>query len=351
MTTTMTDLASGKTCLFNEALPGRDAYEEALSQGFTGTRAEWVASLRGLEFDPENAAWENDRAYPPRAAVIHANSFWFADAANQGAEPGVEAVWVKLVHGEDAAALTQALTQMGTLRDEAALIASAAEDQDLGGGTYSANHHRLKAETARDEAALIAGAAEDQDLGDGTYSANHHRLKAETARDEAALIAGAAEDQDLGGGTYSANHHRLKAEGARDEAALSVAAVPTVVSSSATLAAVLGQVAREQPALRQSMEDAIAILNAATEGFEASFDTIISAAFFALRVASQTSGQVNGGRVAMTGGTLDDPALRIGTAGIYSSAADTLSIAIAGSEVARFTPSGLTIFGTITEAP
>ena len=47
MTTTMTDLATGKTFVFNDALPGRDAYEEALAEGFTGTRTEWLASLKG----------------------------------------------------------------------------------------------------------------------------------------------------------------------------------------------------------------------------------------------------------------------------------------------------------------
>ena len=36
--------------------------------------------------------------------------------------------------------------------------------------------------------------------------------------------------------------------------------------------------------------------------------------------------------IALRGGSLADPALRIGTAGIYSSAADTLSVAIAGVE-------------------
>jgi hypothetical protein len=63
----------------------------------------------------------------------------------------------------------------------------------------------------------------------------------------------------------------------------------------------------------------------------------------------QVAGQVNGGRATLEGGTLADPALRIGTAGIYSAAADTLSIAIAGSEVARFTASGLTVYGLVTE--
>jgi len=73
---------------------------------------------------------------------------------------------------------------------------------------------------------------------------------------------------------------------------------------------------------------------------------------FLLEIASilgQVADQVSGGRVALSSGTLVDPALRIGTVGVYSSAANTLSIAIAGTEVARFTASGLTVFGTVTE--
>ena len=63
----------------------------------------------------------------------------------------------------------------------------------------------------------------------------------------------------------------------------------------------------------------------------------------------QVADQVNGGQAALKGGSLADPALRIGSVGIYSSATDTLSVAIAGVEVARFTATGLTIFGTVTE--
>lgn len=70
----------------------------------------------------------------------------------------------------------------------------------------------------------------------------------------------------------------------------------------------------------------------------------------ALAILGQVADQVNGGQIALRGGTLDDPALRVGTVGIYSSATDTLSISIAGSEVARFTAAGVTIFGTVTEA-
>jgi len=64
----------------------------------------------------------------------------------------------------------------------------------------------------------------------------------------------------------------------------------------------------------------------------------------------QVAHQVNGGRSSHTGGSAADPAIEIGTVGIYSAAADTLSIAIAGVEVARFTSSGVTIYGTVTES-
>ena len=58
-------------------------------------------------------------------------------------------------------------------------------------------------------------------------------------------------------------------------------------------------------------------------------------------VIGQLSRQVNGGRISLVGGTLDDPAITIGNVAIYSAAADTLSIAVANVEVLRITPSGL----------
>jgi predicted amino acid dehydrogenase len=62
-------------------------------------------------------------------------------------------------------------------------------------------------------------------------------------------------------------------------------------------------------------------------------------------ILGQVAQQVNGGQVTLRGGSLADPALRIGTVGIYSSATNTLSIAVAGTEVARFTASGLSVLG------
>lgn len=284
MTTTMTDLQTGRTFVFNEALPGRDAYEEALALGFDGTRAEWIASLRGLDFDPASPTWENDRTYPPRAAVIHDNSFWFARATNQMVEPGTDdAVWMKLVHGEDAATLSGAMTALAEIRDTADLLANAPEDQDLGDGKFSANHFSIKA----------------------------------------------AQDRFL------ANEARAGAEGALAEAIINSALIPAVLANSATLAAVLGQTDRRVEDLEEGQGDGAVLRGLVIE---------------LASVLGQISSQINGGRATFIGGNLADPALRIGSVGIYSSATDTLSIAISGTEVARFTAAGLTVFGTITES-
>lgn len=76
---------------------------------------------------------------------------------------------------------------------------------------------------------------------------------------------------------------------------------------------------------------------------------ILSALIEMMSTLGQISDQVNGGRIALAGGTLADPALRIGDVGIYSAAAGTLSIAIAGVERARLTAAGLIVYGTITQ--
>lgn len=102
------------------------------------------------------------RSYPPRAAVIHLNSFWFARVTNQTVEPGSdEAVWMKLVHGEDAATLSNAMSELTALRDAANAIANAPENEDLGDGRFSANHHRLQAASARAGAEGARDAAGD----------------------------------------------------------------------------------------------------------------------------------------------------------------------------------------------
>lgn len=68
------------------------------------------------------------------------------------------------------------------------------------------------------------------------------------------------------------------------------------------------------------------------------------------QIIGQMSDQINGGRITLAGGTLADPAIRIGTVGIYSSAANTLSVSIAGVERLRVTAGGITVYGTVTQA-
>lgn len=127
MSTTMTDLASGKTFVFDTALPGRDAYEEALAQGFEGTRADWLASLKGFDFDPDAPDWESDRWYHPPAAVLHDHCLWVARAASIAEPPeDSSAVWKLVLDGAAAADLVQAVAD--------------------------ANQHRADADTARAEA-------------------------------------------------------------------------------------------------------------------------------------------------------------------------------------------------------
>lgn len=158
------------------------------------------------------------------------------------------------------------------------------------------------------------------------------------------------------GGTainLSGNAKMFGTVSAKDVAGIEARAL---AATAATLSA-LGQVAREQPALRAALDQGLADI-AQTEADIAQTEADILADLVAtggpgqaaLSAAGQLARQVNGGRVALAGGTLADPALQIGTVGVYSSAADTLSIAIAGTEVARFTSSGLTVFGVVTEA-
>lgn len=71
---------------------------------------------------------------------------------------------------------------------------------------------------------------------------------------------------------------------------------------------------------------------------------------YAIDIAGQAARAVSGGRVVLIGGSAADPALRIGDAGIYQSASNTLSVAIAGVERLRITSSGITVYGTVTTA-
>ncbi len=130
---------------------------------------------------------------------------------------------------------------------------------------------------------------------------------------------------------YRRNSSSTQTEVARYPAGQTVVALDGALGQ---LAAILGQAYEE-----------VDRLSAAQEGDAYTLPTLLEA----LRLIGQLARQINGGQVALRGGSLADPALRIGTAGIYSSAADTLSVAIAGVERLRVTATGITVFGTVTQ--
>ena len=124
------------------------------------------------------------------------------------------------------------------------------------------------------------------------------------------------------------------------------AAIPTVsgddlVTQPAAILSALGQLAA---VLGQTYEE-VERLSVAQEGDVYTLRTLLEA----LSLIGQLADQINGGQVALRGGSLADPALRIGDVGIYSAAAGTLSIVIAGVERARLTAAGLIVYGTITQ--
>lgn len=232
---------------------------------------------------------------------------------------------------------SDAAAAAGVARDGAAAardLAQAYRDTALGArdGAVAA---QVASETARNASQAAQNAAETAQSGavaakEGSDAARDVAL---AARDKAQGWADAAEDVPVEGDPdrFSAKHWAAKSA---ESAGLSVN-VPTLASQIGTLAAVLGQADRRVEDLEVTQGD-----GAVLRGLVLELATVLG----------QISGQINGGRAALTGGNLADPALRIGSVGIYSSAANTLSIAIAGSEVARFTSSGLTVFGTITES-
>lgn len=162
-----------------------------------------------------------------------------------------------------------------------------------------------------------------------------------------------------GPGTLSA---REEADRAEDAATASEAATvrPDLLGTLLYAIDQAGQANRQIPSLQQQVDGALADVDDAIDGFQAQLDeelaapaldiaALLGAVAHLASVAGQSAEQLAGGTARFRGGSLADPALRIGTIGIYSSAADTLSVAVAGSEVLRVTPAGITVYGTVTE--
>ena len=96
---------------------------------------------------------------------------------------------------------------------------------------------------------------------------------------------------------------------------------------------------------------ALAAQTASNQDSIGSIPTLVGVLQAALDLAGEAAAACHGGRVFLAAGSAADPALRIGTVGVYSSAADTLSVAIAGVERLRVTASGITVYGAVTTVP
>lgn len=87
------------------------------------------------------------------------------------------------------------------------------------------------------------------------------------------------------------------------------------------------------------------------EGFNGGQAPLTAGVQYAIMLAGLAASAISGGVANFAGGSLAEPAVRIGTVGLYSSAANTLSVAIAGVERLRITTAGITVYGAITTVP
>jgi hypothetical protein len=223
------------------------------------------------------------------------------------------------------------LTQMAVLRDETVAAAETIGTlAELDAIAAEATGAAASAEAARVYADASASAA--RSARDAAFvNAN---VFADIATGRAAVAAGQQFQVVTGDEIirYRRDSSSTQTEVARYPAGQTVVALD---GARGQLAAILGQTYEE-----------VDRLSAAQEGDVYTLRTLLEM----ISVVGQLADQINGGQVALRGGSLADPALRIGTAGIYSSAADTLSVAIAGVERLRVTASGITVYGTVTEA-
>lgn len=195
----------------------------------------------------------------------------------------------------------------------------------------------LTAATAADKTAAEAAASAASGSASAAAGSASAAAASESAAQSSETAAAAARDKASDWADSSApveaSPERRSAKYWATEAQGAVQPLPAAIGN---LAAILGQSHREVERLAElQLGDAARFLLV---------ETLSS-------ILGQMADQINGGQIALRGGSLADPALRIGTVGVYSAAANTLSIGINGSEVARFTASGLTVYGTVTESP
>jgi len=322
------------TTLRNETV----AAAEAASDASTAASAAEVAELKASE------ASQSEINAASSAAQAAASEGAAADSADASALSAAAAAGSAIVASDKSLEASQ-------FRDEAsdaAAAASAAADRvDLGELDEAVASTGADAVAAAASATASAASAAQSEVS--RVYADASASAARSARDAAfvnanvfadiatgrAAVADGQQFQVVTGDEiirYRRDSSSTQTEVARYPAGQTVVALDGALGQ---LAAILGQTYEE-----------VDRLSAAQEGDVYTLRTLLEM----ISVVGQLADQINGGQVALRGGSLADPALRIGTAGIYSSAADTLSVAIAGVERLRVTASGITIYGTVTEA-
>lgn len=309
---------------------------EAASDASTAAGAAEVAELKASQ------ASQSEISAASSAAQAAASENAAAGSADASAQAAAAAASSAALAGDKSLEASQ-------FRDEASDAAAAAAADRVSLGELDEAVASAEADATAAAASANASAASAAQSEVSRVYADASAGAARSARDAAFVNANAFADIATGRAAvadgqqfqvaigdeivrYRRDSSSTQTEVARYPAGQAVVALDGALGQ---LAAILGQAYEE-----------VDRLSAAQEGDVYTLRTLLEM----ISVVGQLADQINGGQVALRGGSLADPALRIGTAGIYSSAADTLSVAIAGVERLRITAAGITIYGTVTEA-
>lgn len=157
----------------------------------------------------------------------------------------------------------------------------------------------------------------------------------------------------------------------REASVASAATSATTATNAATSAgnaatsagADAAQVALDKAAAAQALADAQAVAYGTDPVFDSMAATgevrlpglpeLSAGLGLALSILGALARRINGeGAIELAGGSLADPAITVGSGvKVYSATANTLSIAIADTEVLRVTADGINVYGTVTEVP
>jgi len=284
-----------------------------------------------------------------------------AQTAQNAAET---AAYEALGHKQDSAGSATAAAASAATAETQATASAASATASAASATASGNSETAAGISAGEAVASATAAAssETQSAGSAAQSAASATESQGFSIDSAASATAAASEKDDAVAAKVASEAAV--QGSEDFATLSQTwATGTEPAGAGTLssreeadraeaAKVAAEASTQRVDLLGALEFALDLsgqLTREAERVESLTDPLVALLELALDQAGQVTRQVNGGRVLLRGGSLADPALTIGTAKIYSSAADTLSIGIGDSEIVRVTSAGLTLYGTLTE--